>query len=223
VTEGPDSDPPPSQADDERPAKGVDRKLVAALSLSFVVVCTVIAITGYRSCRDECSDWDDQIRLLDTYLSAYVRTKGPSRLEALASIQRLDLPCDKVAQARNLCLRAYRNLERAEAEHDRAKSFLDRIEKAIKTLGPSERDIAGRKLLDGEDLETIALKTNLPVGEVSRRLEAAEKKLQSYDLPRLHREFEEAVERSDDLLRAAQQTNEDCDGTFKRLLRESQR
>ncbi len=206
--------------DEGREPRGFDRKLLLSLSISFLAVAAVFTIVALRRCNAECSDWEAQLDLFDSELQRYLQTKGPRRAAALESLSRIELPCDKVAQAREVCVSAYRALDGAEAEHRTAKKLLNRIEGAIASLDPPQREVAKRKLLAGQDLETIARELELPEGEVARRLDAAQDELARVELPRLHEEFEKAVERSNRLLKIARQTNAECDSSYKLLLRQ---
>ena len=135
------------RSDPSRGVKRVDLRLVAVMGVSFLVVAVVVGVFVAHALRDECSDWVEQLDRVDGGVTKVVRLRGDAREAGLDDLERMQVPCGKVASVRDLCVVGYRHLARAQAEHDQAESLMPAVQRALDALNPALRKAARRCIL----------------------------------------------------------------------------
>lgn len=201
----------------------VDRRLVAALTVSFLLVAAVIGTAIYlRQVDDGCDRWEEQLQELSRSLTRHRLAKGTGRIAAVEDLESLTLPCPKVGEARDVCAAAYRHIILAEQEQKRAKSMVGRIQKAVASLEEPHKTVALRRLLQNASISDIAEELELSEEVAQHTLDTALAKIGPDRLTDLHKTFEGAIKESDRHIETGTKQNDACDVAFKRLLEEAQ-
>lgn len=201
----------------------VDRRLVAALTVAFILVASVIAAALYlRQADDGCGRWEEQLNELSSSLTRHRRAKGTGRIAAVEDLESLKLPCKKVGEARDVCAAAYRHIVLAEREQKRAKATVGRIHKAVASLEEPHKTVALRRMLQNDSIHDIAEELDLTEEEAQLALTTALAKLGPDRLTELHKTFEKAIKESDRHIKVGTEQNDACDVAFKRLLEDAQ-
>jgi len=97
------------------------------------------------------------------------------------------------------------------------------LDEAIASLEPSLRDVAEACVFRDQPRDAIAQELDVDTEVVKRRVSAAMKSLGLGEMADLHREVEQALERSNKHLADAETTNSRCDELFKQLQTERHR
>jgi hypothetical protein len=214
------------ETEERRQGTAGDRGRTARIAVGAVAALALVAATAVFIVRSRpdpgCGDWETQFDVLSEGLALYVRSKGPAQLTALDHLDALDLRCDRVAKARDVCAEVYRHLLLAEVEHARAKQALGELERAVAGLDEPLRSVAEHRFIENEATFEIAEKLELRPDEVRQHLESARKALGPDRITEIHGRFEKAVGEAKRHVDAARGGNEACDAAYKRLLEEEQ-